>query len=587
MNGRLNRVLFIATAVFVATPAASSLAKLHAQDAQGRFRVMVPRFSPDQGTDDDFGKDTAERIRDYLDGLPTHVAIDEDDIEDAFDRFDIDMDDVVEGPNSCLQYQQLGSQINSEVVLCARYHNVDDDNVEVYDIAFWQIAQNQSFQIEPFTIDEDDDEGAAAQILEAFDRYVEQGRYRAFCDRYTQSQEWDDALNNCNQALEINPTDVAVLSRRAYIYREQGNLDQALGDLETVVELDPTNEDALQTAGYVATTLGRSDEGRGFYRRYLELNPGAVSVRRRIAFDVYEAGDPEGAMLMMEEGVGIEEDPDLLIDLGRYAFLAARQARGDSTAASGEGEALSTRETELYRTAVDALTRAYELRPDSLPVNAAQNVISAHTQLGELDAAIAFGERTTQTYPEEAGLWSAYATALQRSGRLDDALQAMSEVERIDPEYPQIYARQGSWLLDAERFADAVPYLQKAVERGQSPDAMARLLLSRAHQNGVQRERYQFAIDLLVLAKQSFDVSPEVSRALNFWHGFSLYAMGQSIQEAATVASAQRSLPLFQQARPLFEAARGYEQVNNLDQYLSNTDQFIEIQTAIIRRGSG
>jgi tetratricopeptide (TPR) repeat protein len=584
MNGRLNRVL-LAAAVFVAAPAASSFAQLHAQDAQGRFRIMVPRFSPDEGTDDDFGKDTAERIRDYLEDLASFAVIEEDDIEDAFKRFGIDMDDVVEGPNACAQYQQLGRQINSEVALCARYHEVGRDSVEVYDIAFWQLQQSQSFDIESFTVRDNDDEGAAERILEAFDRYVEQTERRLYCERYAQSQEWDDALNNCNQALRMNPRDLAVRSRRAYVYRQRGNLEDALVDYDTILELDPTNENALQAAGYVATMLGRSDEGRRHYSRYLQLNPGDVPVRRRIAFEIYDAGDPEGAMLLIQEGVGIEENPNLLIDLGRYAFLAAASVANDSTATGQGGEELSARESELYGTAVDALTRAYELQPDSMPASAAQNVISAYTRLGQEDEAIAFGEQATTTYPDEAQIWSAYAQALSRADRLDDALDAMAEVERIDPEYPQLYARQGIWLLDAERIEDAIPYLQRAVERGMDPDVMAQQLLQRAHANGIQGDNYQYALNLLVLAKESFEVTPAVRRALDFWHGYSLYAMGQAIQEGGTVASAQRSLPMFQQARRLFEAARGYEQVNNLDQYLSNTDQFIEIQNAIIRRG--
>jgi tetratricopeptide (TPR) repeat protein len=241
----------------------------------------------------------------------------------------------------------------------------------------------------------------------------------------------------------------------------------------------------------------------------------------------------------------------------------------------------------LYTKAVDAFMKVYEVQPDSMPVTALQNVVAAHVELGDVREAVAVGRRVTQTHRDEASLWAVYGNALERSGNLDEALQAMSEVERIDPEYPQLYARQGMWLLGAERAADAVPYLQKAVQRGQDPDVMARQLLARANTNGVRQENFQYAIDLIKLAKESFEVSPTQLRELNFWHGFSVFTLASKIQEAQTPQAARQTLPMFEEAKRLLTAARGYERITNLDQYLENTDAFIAIQQAIIRRGGG
>lgn len=357
MNGRLYPVLAFATAALLATPIAFTEAALSAQDAQGRFRVMVPRFFNDQGTDDDFGKDTARRIRDALEALPTHAAIEEGEMKDQLGNFEMSYDDLAEGEESmepCVAFKQLGNQMNTEVALCVNYRSTGDGNVELYNIQFWQLQSQQAFTIEPFVIDEDDDEEAAQRIMSRFDEYVEQSNFRSFCADYAQSQDWESALRNCNQALDINPEDVAVLAQRAYVYQEQGELEQSLEDLRIVLELDPTHESALQRAGYVATTLGHVEEGREYYGRYLEMNPGAVAVRRNIAYRAYEAGDARGAMLLTEEGMELEPDNlDLLIDYGNYAFNAAAELSSQPAVGSGQQasqESLDPEVAELYRT---------------------------------------------------------------------------------------------------------------------------------------------------------------------------------------------------------------------------------------------
>ena len=120
MNGRLNPVLALATAALLLAPALPSAAtRVAAQDAQGRFRVLVPPLFPDENTDDGFGKDTAKKLRDLLDDLPAYTALEEGEIKDQLKRLaDLKVDDVVKGKGTmdpCLTFRQLGNQMNTEV----------------------------------------------------------------------------------------------------------------------------------------------------------------------------------------------------------------------------------------------------------------------------------------------------------------------------------------------------------------------------------------------------------------------------------------------------------------------------------------
>ena len=574
-------VLAIAIALFVTMPAWSSTSEVQAQDAQGRFFVLIPNFFPVEGTDDDFGKDVAKELRELLNQLATHRAYDEGEIKDELRRFDIKIEDL-----DCLDTRQVATAINQQVALCASYREVGRNEYELFDIEFWDMTTSQSFRVPDFAATKDEDEASAQRILDAFDGYVQQLRFRVFCYDYAQSNDYESSLRNCNQALELNPSDFGVLYQRARVYFETDRLEDALIDLKAILETETFNEEALRLAGFVATSLGRNDEGREFYGSYLKLNPGAVAVRRRIAYDIFEAGDPVGAMLLSQEGLEVGENANLSLDVGNYAFNAAVQAMRAAAADAGPDEETSIpAEVEaLYRTAIGAYLTVFAVQPDSMSVSSLQNVIRAYMQLEELQEALDVGQQVLALHPEESSVWAVYADAHRRAGNVDEALEAFAEIESIDPDYPQLHEREANLLIQAGRAVEAVPYLQKAVERGADPNRMARTILSDAHTNGVREEKWDYAVELLALAKESFEVGPAQLQELNFWHAYSVYTPAAAIADAQTLASARATLPMFQSARRLFLAARGYTQ-SDINLYVENTDTYIEIQEAIIKRG--
>ncbi|HEX9885433.1 MAG TPA: tetratricopeptide repeat protein [Longimicrobiales bacterium] len=587
MDRRLNPILAFTVAAVLAASALPSGAE--AQDL-GRFRVLIPDFYRVDNADKGFGEDLAKDLRRVVNDLATHQAIERNDIRDMLRRNDLSMEDLSErSPTPCIQTRQLAGLMDAEVAFCAKYRALGNNQFEVFDIQFWGVSTNQNFDVESFTVSKNERQAGSQRIVEAFDGYVQQIRYRQFCHDYAQSSNWEDALRNCNLALGLNPEDKGVIYQRALISEATDDRESALDDYETVLGLDPYDENALQRAGYLATQLGRNDEGRGYYGRYLELNPGAVQVRRRIAYEMARAGDPQGAMVFIQEGLDVEQDPGLLEDYGNYAFAAADMARREVTMDAEDGGAITPEVAALYREASRAYLEVFEAMGDETSPGALQNVLRAMIQLEELEEAVTVGRQFLDAHADEAGLWAIYADALQKTGDVDAAIQALSEVERLDPDYPNLYARQGNWLLQADQVQEAVPFLQKAVEQGQDPNVMARMILARAHSNGIRRNNYGYAIGLLELAKESFQVSPEQLKELNFYHGYSIYMRAVGVQESGTIGDARGTLPQFQRALQLFQQAQGFGVQQNIDvnQYVQNTNTYIQIQEAIIKRAGG
>ena len=551
--------------------------------AAARYRVMVTNLVPMDDADDDFGKDLAKELRELINELPTHQPVDEDEIKDGAKQYDMKMEDL-----TCIRSLQLATQIDAQLVMCGTY--TEDDDAKTFSLSGVQFAApgGAVFAIEDKTWGEKEYEIAAQEIFEAFGTYVDQLRFAQFCgDSYNTSQ-WDEAERQCTRALEMNPGDAQVRYIFSRVLMEQDKNEEAYAEVQRVIETDQLHEDALVTAGFLATTLGRREEGRQYYDTYLQLNPGNAGVRMNIAYEMAQAGDPEGAMLFIEEGLALEaENTDLLEMHAGFATSAAAAKKQEA----GETETLPADVSALYGKALDSYNSAYAVKGAEMDAGHLRNMVAAYNELGQTAEAIDMAERALETHDQEASLWSIYADVLKRADRLDDAISALDAVSERDSSYPNVAARQGSWLLEADREADALTYLQAAVEKGeQSSDAMARLIFGSAYQKGIGPKNWGNAIRLIEMGK-TFEMSDGVAGELDFWHAYALFSQSLEQQEPQTLQTAQATLPKFQQALGLFQLPRVSQYTDTqptitLQQFLDATAQYIEIQEAIIQRGS-
>jgi tetratricopeptide (TPR) repeat protein len=504
------------------------------------------------------------------------------DIEDAAKDFNIRMEDL-----DCVRTQQLASQLNVPVAICAQYTE-DATRNRTVTASIRTIADSEEFRLEDFSVGErDGDQEAAQQIFAQFDRYNNQVRATAFCSDYAASQQWEDALRQCDAALAINPEANGTRFLRAQLLRELDRNEESLEESRRVLGADPFHEGALQLAGYLATVEGDAEAGREYYRQYLDINPGNVAIRMRIAYEIAQAGDPVGAMEFIQVGLDVEADnADLNDQFGNFAFTAASNAQ--SAHELGGGQGMSPEAAGFYRQAIDAYMKVFAVRGAEMPEGRLRNIVAAHIQLEEFGDAVTKSEQFLQTHAESEVLWSLYADALQRSDRLEDAIAALEKVLEVNPTHPNAALRQGNWLIQAGRVDEAVAKLTAYVQQNpQQTDQAGRILFADAYTNGYQKNDYAYAIRGFNLAKQLPGLSEGLVRQLNFWHGFALYSQTFPQADAQTLASANATQPKFQEVMRLLADVRPYTQANNinLDQVLTATQQYIDINEALIRRG--
>ncbi len=300
--------------------------------AGNRITIMVPDLAPQAGADDNFGEDVAKELRELISDLHTHQTVSDRDLKNARREYDLGRDDLY----NCISARQLAMRMNWGLVLCGEYEETGNRQVRV-NAKFVGAEDGHEFEVPTFTASTRQPEQAARQILQTFDKWQTHLRHVVFCQQYMDSQNWEAALRNCDQALEIDPQSGSALYKKAFILRETGDYAQALDELNQLLEANPIHQDALKLAGITATQAGMVDEARDYFDRYMELNPNDVGVRLKLATDISNAGDPAAAMVFAQEGLEVEpDDMTLLTYIGHFAAQAAQGREHAQRPAAGE-----------------------------------------------------------------------------------------------------------------------------------------------------------------------------------------------------------------------------------------------------------
>ena len=555
-----------------------------ASGQEQRRKVMVTNLVPRNGANDDFGKDLAKALRDLINDLNTHQAVEEKEVRNTAKKYDLDMDEL-----DCIRSLQMSGQLGANIVFCGEY--TEDKQARTYSLTGVKFANTGSAPLEvpDKTWQKDDYQVAAQEIAALFDTFIQRLRDAANCRDYYNTKEWDSAERNCKAVLETAPNDYQVRLVLAQVYRQTERFDEAYAEILQVVELDPLNEAALQTAGWLATTLGRKEAGRAHNDAYLQLNPGNAGIRMTIAYEQAQAGDPEGAMILVEVGLEIEpEHTELLLQHASFAIAAGQALRV-------EGEPLSPQAGGFYQKGSESYRQAYAVLGADMDSGRLYQMISTLGVLDQLDRAVELAEQVLETHGEEARLWYLKGNILNRLGRVDEALLALDEAEARDPNYPNLKATQGQWLLEVGREEDALPVLMEAVEKGEQPaDLIANLFFGVAVRKGTNVKDWDFALRMISLAKTfERELSPMVLGRLDFYQAYCTYLVAEAQQAPQNLESAQLTISKFKEVQRLLALSHVSEWVSTAQERTQQSFrtirdgvvQFISIQEVIIQRG--
>jgi len=550
------------------------------QQAGERYRVLIPPLVPKGDISDKFGKKTAEEVEKLIDELPTHQPVEKKELKSALKKFKLDADQL----SNCVTVRQLAAQMKAQLAMCGNYSEVSKGQYQV-SANFYPTGTEDSFDVPAFTASEPKE--AAGKILDAFQRYVTVLQRTVYCAQYVESHQWDNAIDNCDQALAINPKSQSALYNKAYALMHMDSLEQALTYFKQVLDLNPVHKDALLSAGIVSAKLNRRDDARDYFDRYMQLEPGNVGVRLSVATDIANQGAPLEALHLAQAGIKMEPDNlQLWTYIGHFAIGAANKVETESRGANGEAATDSARLDSLYNTAVEAYGKVYQAEGDTTDPAIMQRMIVALTKLNRTDQALSMGQKAIAIAPDSANVWDAYARALEQAGQIDQALQALDKVPSLDPT-AKVTGRKANLLLKQGQYQQATQMFNQAVKDGELTADQAFNAMFASGYKQFQAKQYDDALKIFESARPLAE-SDRAKNFVNFWMGYILFQQGQEVQAPSTYESAQKALPLFQRALEMFKQATGYSKYQpstDVQKFIDNTNQFIDIQQALIKRG--
>lgn len=563
-HGRLGLALGLALASL-----ASAVLAVPASAQSSRFGVLVAPITGRQGDK------IADQVRKQIDEMPTHVSVSTKDVKNALKKFG-----VKEDAANCITYRQLISNpdagLDAKLVMCGE---IDASGQMV---AQFFNPDGSSYDVPPFPVTSE--AAAAQQVATGFQNYVRMLQVVTYCDDYLRSSQWQEALDNCNQAIELNPKSTHAIYGRGSALMNMERMDEALAAFEQVVQLDPINQEALLAAAVVASKLGQEEVSRRHLNEYLALNPGDIQVRLNIATKIAQEGDPIAAVALIEE-VEHEDTTNLVLReyAGHFAMNAAAKL-SNTGPANGNADAA----TPYFEKALAHYTYVHQIKGDTTPPQVIRNIMVAHGGLGHKQEALEWGRRATAHPEADAQTWSAYADQLRNAERWQESLAALDKVRQLDPTY-SVAARRALILMETGQLSDVVAAVREASQKDELPDAqresIAQRLIKTGYDNFQKAKKYETAVNYYDAARNI--ASTERTKAMaNFFQGFGIYEQARAVQEKGTVATARQSLPMFTRAKTLIEGSGAYtEGATNRANLLNAINQLIEIQNAIIKRG--
>jgi serine/threonine-protein kinase len=285
------------------------------------------------------------------------------------------------------------------------------------------------------------------------------------------------AAQEVERARATAPDDPRVLVQQATLARVAGRLDEAAALLERLRRLEPGNAQRLQQQALLLERRGRRPEAVALLREVVHQLPSAGS-HLNLGSMLYRQGDVAGARREMEAALALA--PEHYNGLSSLAQLEL--ASGDPLRAAALYETLVRRSpeyTELtnlgtayllggrYADAARRFREALARTPGS-PA-ALLNLADAELLSGRpRDAAALYGQvlAAVDRDPQPEKLLTVRAQALAHLGRAPEAIAALQEALRLDPDSPfKAYEASLVYVLVGDR-ASALWNAERALDRG-------------------------------------------------------------------------------------------------------------------------
>ena len=275
------------------------------------------------------------------------------------------------------------------------------------------------------------------------------------------------ALESFGRALAVWPGYVDALVNAGNTLRRMGRMEAALAQIQQALRLDPRSVDALYSQAGVLGALGRVDEAIGLCDRALAVDAGFSHAILRRATLLALQGRHEEALAGFEKVLALPGESgsvvarahvlrgDSLRQLDRPDEAVAAYDRAIALrpqfADAWLGRGLALRNLGDFDDALDDFDSAIRLNPQHIEARLSRSALLA--TLGRNEASEAEARLILSIDPANGPAFNNLGNALQRLGRIEEALACFEAAIRLVPDPTAARFNYGMCLLQAGDFA--------------------------------------------------------------------------------------------------------------------------------------
>ena len=235
----------------------------------------------------------------------------------------------------------------------------------------------------------------------------------------------EQAIENFDKAIAINPTSDKFYMNRGNVFKKNGQYDRAFTDYDRAIALNPSLFEAYNNRGLIFYMKGQYERAIAEFDRAIALKPSAFEVYNNRGLIFYVNGQLDRALAEFDKAIALNPSDDL-------AYLT----RG-----------LIYEELLQPSKAIENYTKTITLKPSSHEAYYHLGVL--YTEAGSFERAMEFANKAIAINPNNARYYSDRGVTYARLGQREKALDDFNKTIALDRKEAAAYFNRGMIYLQA------------------------------------------------------------------------------------------------------------------------------------------